>query len=360
MRIRFHSNRRLTLLLHLLAWTIIVILPHYLMTSYGNRSDHFLNQFYFNTAVYGSLFYFNYLWLVPRYFFRDNKIWYFLITTAIILFVCLILWYLNENVFFDKVRDQQFEKVMQELNKGKNLVKPPIKQFRLMGYFYTSVLIVGFSLGLGVMQRLAQNEKERKELEKEKLNSELAFLKNQISPHFFFNTLNNIYSLIGIDSEEAQEAVLKLSKLMRYLLYESDQGRSRLSDEVAFLHHYIDLMKLRLSDKVKLEVSLPKDCDELMVPPLLFVPFVENAFKHGVSYRERSFIRIRMEVKNTEILFEVQNSMTKQEHQDKDKQGGIGLENVKKRLRLLYPGRHELRIEEHSGEFVAQLKLETT
>ena len=136
----------------------------------------------------------------------------------------------------------------------------------------------------------------QKETEKEKLNSELAFLKNQISPHFFFNTLNNIYSLISINAEDSQKAVLKLSKLMRYLLYESEQGNTKLSNEIDFMNNYIDLMKLRMNDKVDLTVSFPKKYEDKNIPPLLFIPFIENAFKHGISYREKSFIDINMMV----------------------------------------------------------------
>ena len=276
---------------------------------------------------------------------------------VIVLF--FVMRFINDYVFLDPVRDQEMEKIMEELHKSKEHIKPPIKQFRIYNYFYTSILICGFSLGLGVLQKLTQNEKERKELEKEKLNSELAFLKNQISPHFFFNTLNNIYSLIGIDTEEAQQSVHKLSKLMRYLLYESEQGESTLSDEIAFMKNYIDLMKLRLSHKVKLSVSLPENITDLRIPPLLFIPFVENAFKHGISYREPSFIDLKMIVEGNQISFLARNSLGTG-NQPADKQySGIGLENVKKRLKLLFPDSHQLKIEQTQNEFNVTLKLET-
>ena len=170
--------------------------------------------------------------------------------------------------------------------------RPPFRQIHIINYGFTSVFLIFFSLGLRVMERHSQIEKLQKDLEKEKLNSELAFLKNQISPHFFFNTLNNIYSLIGINAEDSQKAVLKLSKLMRYLLYESEKGDSKLSTEIEFMNNYIDLMKLRMNEKVALNVSLPADYDDRSIPPLLFIPFIENAFKHGISYREKSFIEI--------------------------------------------------------------------
>jgi LytS/YehU family sensor histidine kinase len=269
------------------------------------------------------------------------------------------MWYINEHVFFEQEHEQQMEKIMEEINKGKEHVKPPIRQFKIYYYFYTSILVCGFSLGLGVLEKLSQNEKERKDLEKEKLNSELAFLKNQISPHFFFNTLNNIYSLIGIDTTEAQEAVLKLSKLMRYLLYESEHGESKLEDEISFMNHYIDLMKLRLNDKVELSVSFPENTDDLCIPPLLFIPFVENAFKHGISYREHSFIDIKMIVEGTQVSFLVKNSIGTSSHAGDGQYSGIGLKNVKKRLNLLFPGSHNLKIKKAPDTFSVDLQLTT-
>ena len=357
MRIAILSNRKLNIILHLMAWTIIVIIPRFLLNKFGDGNTHFLYQFYANTAIYGILFYINYLFLVPRYFFRDNKVWYFLIAAGVIIILYVLMWYINENVFYDHEREHQMEQIMQEIDKGKNHIKPPIKQFKIYNYFYTSILVCGFSLGLGVFDKLSQNEKERKELEKEKLNSELAFLKNQISPHFFFNTLNNIYSLIGIDTQEAQEAVLKLSKLMRYLLYESEHGESKLQDEINFMNNYIDLMKLRLSDKVALTVSFPENTGNIAVPPLLFIPFIENAFKHGISYREHSYIDIQMSVSEKQILFISKNSIGTSSHADDGQYSGIGLENVKKRLALLYPDTHKLKIEKTNDAFSIDLQL---
>ena len=183
-------------------------------------------------------------------------------------------------------------------------------------------------------------------------------MKNQISPHFFFNTLNNIYSLIGINTSEAQEAVLKLSKLTRYLLYESENGESKLSDEISFMNHYIDLMKLRLNDKVELSVSFPENAENFRIPPLLFIPFVENAFKHGVSYREHSFIDIKMTVEDKHISFLTRNSIGTSSHAGDGQHSGIGLDNVKKRLNLLFPGYHHLKIDKTTDEFIVNLQLE--
>jgi len=358
MKIDIHFRKRLPVILHILAWFTILFIPFYLDKTYGEGNDQFLLRLYINIALYGILFYINYLILVPKLYFNDKRKLYFLIGALLLVAFCTLMWFLNEHIFFDPERDQQFKAIMDELNKNKDLIKPPpVKQFKIYNYFYTSVLISGFSLGLGVLDKLSQNERQRKELEKEKLNSELALLKNQISPHFFFNTLNNIYTLIKVDTDEAQDAVHQLSKLMRYLLYESEHEKSKLSDELLFLNNYINLMKLRLNDKVNLEVSLPEETDNIMVPPLLFIAFVENAFKHGVSYRDPSFIKIRMTIENDKLIFVTQNSILKNKP-DKDNQySGIGLENIKKRLRLLYPGSHQLTIDTVDDVYTVKLIL---
>ncbi len=148
-----------------------------------------------------------------------------------------------------------------------------------MGYVSSSLFIVFLSLGVKVLERQSRIEKMQEEMERAKLNAELAFLKNQISPHFFFNTLNNIYSLISINPEDSQKAVFKLSKLMRYLLYESEHGNTRLSSEIDFMNNYIDLMKLRMSEKVSLSVSFPEKYEDRNIPPLLFVPFYRKCFQ---------------------------------------------------------------------------------
>jgi LytS/YehU family sensor histidine kinase len=197
----------------------------------------------------------------------------------------------------------------------------------------------------------------QKDLEKEKLNSELALLKNQISPHFFFNTLNNIYSLISINAEDSQKAILKLSKMMRYLLYETEHGNTKLSDELAFMTNYIDLMKLRMSEKIALTVSFPESYDDVSIPPLLLIPFIENAFKHGISFRDPSFINIAMNCSGGQITFRCSNSISSGSVEPGANSSGIGLGNVTKRLELLFPGKHELKISNTGTTFDVILNI---
>jgi hypothetical protein len=352
------SNSRLSVLLHITVWSVIILIPAYLFNASSDIRRPFPYSIYFNLAIYGLLFYVNYLWLMPRFFFKGRRTTYFLAALVLLIVVCTSLVMTNEYLMLNRIPPDDMMKFPEGAPKDKEAFRPPIMEFKIFTHISTSILILGFSLGLKLIEKVSRDEKEKKELEKEKLNSELAFLKNQISPHFFFNTLNNIYSLIGIDSGSARDSVLKLSKLMRYPLYESEKGEAKLSEELAFLNNYIDLMKLRLNNKVVLTVNFPTDFTDTYLPPLLFIPFVENAFKHGVSYRSPSFIEIGMEVSESRIHFITRNSIGKSGHLNEEKYTGIGLENVRKRLNLLFPQRHQLTINEKDHVFEVDLVLE--
>jgi LytS/YehU family sensor histidine kinase len=215
--------------------------------------------------------------------------------------------------------------------------------------------MVFLSLGLRVLERQSKIEKMQEEMEKAKLRTELAFLKNQISPHFFFNTLNNIYSLIDRSNEDSKNAVIKLSKLMRYVLNEAGQENRLLSDEIEFMNNYIDLMKLRIGARTRLKVSFPAEYRNLMIPHLLFVSLIENAFKYGISVHEESFVNISLECGENNISFKCENGLPESNNGTTFSSPGIGLENLKKRLSLLYPGRHELEINKTGSKFEATL-----
>ena len=351
-------HNKITLSLHALAWIIVIIIPLYLNNAFGGGNLHRLYEFYLHTFSAAVIFYLGYLWLVPKYFLQDKKFTYVIIVIGLILATHYITNFIEESYLFDPIQDEKFRDAMKSMTGKDENFRPPMKAFGFFNHFISSVLLSGFAIGLGVMEKLKQNEKKQKELEKEKLNSELAFLKNQISPHFFFNTLNNIYSLIGIDGPTAQDSVLKLSKLMRYLLYESEHGETMISSEIDFMNNYIDLMKLRLSSRVELKIDFPKEFSDFSIPPLLFVPFIENAFKHGINSRDRSFINISMKIDNDEISFNAENSIGKSSKTGDLQHSGIGLENVRKRLGLLFPENYKLNIEQDESIFRVDLSIQ--
>ena len=194
-------------------------------------------------------------------------------------------------------------------------------------------MLVGFNLTIRFFLKSLHDEEMLKELEHQHLESELQYLKYQLNPHFFMNTLNNIHALVDIDSEKAKRTIIELSKLMRYVLYEANKSQISLEREIQFLENYIALMKLRYTERLTICTDFPIIVPRVQIPPLLFISLLENAFKHGVSYREDSFIDVRIAQVDEGILFACKNSKHACTH---DTYHGIGIENIKKRLHLLY------------------------
>lgn len=361
------KGKNIKLLLHLLAWTILLALPLYFIRRWQFEKD-FIWLYYINLLINGIIFYSNYLVLIPHFFFSKRRINYYL--SVIALIACFyVVSDVSNRLVFKYVPGKVYAGQLSQGNSGGGINsqgvprffdRPPFRQMHLYNYTLNSIFLVFFSLGMRILERHANIEKVQKELEREKLNSELASLKNQVSPHFFFNTLNNIYSLISINAADSQKAVLKLSKLMRYLIYETEQGNTQLSKEIEFMNNYIDLMKLRMSNKIDLKVSFPEIFEDKSIPPLLFIPFIENAFKHGISYKGKSYIDISLAAGNGSINFTCRNSLAKMKEDSERSINGIGLDNVSKRLNLLFPGKHELKIDKSDKTFDVSLFISLT
>ena len=225
------------------------------------------------------------------------------------------------------------------------------------------VLMLLANLGVKLYFRQRRDQQRWAELEHKNLEQQLEYLKYQLNPHFLMNTLNNIHALIDIDPERAQQAVIQLSKILRYVLYDSNHERVPMSQEMAFMKNYTDLMRMRYTDKLRFSVSVSDDGTGVSVPPLIFVSFVENAFKHGVSYREESFIDIsnkRYQDKHgrERLLWTCRNS----KHQKVDataiaKQGGVGMVNVRQRLDLIYGDDYTLGINETDNSYEVILDI---
>ena len=217
------------------------------------------------------------------------------------------------------------------------------------------VLLVGVDLGAYFYVESRRKERRMKELQAENLSQQLESLKYQINPHFFMNTLNNIHALVDIDPEKAKESIEVFSKMMRILLYENDSPTISLSKELDFIEHFISLMRLRYpEDSVKIDTIFPEDRSGAVVPPLVMASFVENAFKHGVSYSADSFIRIKVEMQDGKVVFRCSNSSHKP---DGDSRQGIGLDNIRKRLALLYGQSYSLSIDDMEGRYDVLLAI---
>ncbi|MDX8340352.1 histidine kinase [Draconibacterium sp. IB214405] len=232
----------------------------------------------------------------------------------------------------------------------------PPKDLRILDDLLICTLVVGFNLAIKLAITKQFEEQKLKDLQKEKLETELAFLRNQLSPHFFMNTLNNIHALIDVNSGDAKDSVIRLSKLMRYLLYESDEEKTSLKKEIEFIKSYVDLMKLRYTEEVKIELSFPENIPSVKIPPMLFTSLLENAFKHGVSYQKDSFVKIAVETEDLFLIFRISNTKNGNTNLKKE-YSGIGLENLKKRLDLIYGTNYSLIKNETDTLFEISIKL---
>lgn len=221
------------------------------------------------------------------------------------------------------------------------------------------ILLIVFVLVFNICVRLffltLRNDEYLREAEEQKLRSELGYLKYQINPHFFMNTLNNIHALIDIDPDLARRAVIELSKIMRHVLYEASELLVSLPGEIKFIKSYVGLMRLRYTDVLKLEFSFPDNAEGCVVPSLIFVSFIENAFKYGVSYNKESVIKMRLEIVDKYILFNCVNSCNA--NKDVKQHTGIGLENVHSRLALIYGDDYSLEIIKDDKIFDVRLKI---
>ena len=231
---------------------------------------------------------------------------------------------------------------------------PPIVGERDILAVVVLILMLGANLGIKSYFRSREDRKRLAELEKQNLEQQLEYLRYQINPHFFMNTLNNIHALVDIDPAKAQETILELSKMMRFVLYEGDKQGVPLTREFEFIRTYVTLMQLRYTDKVKISLDLPAEAPDKTIPPLMLISFVENAFKHGVSYQRESFIEVKIRVEEGRLSFMCRNSKADVPNEEK---GGVGLANVRKRLNLLYDNDYTLRIKDAPDVYTVELVI---
>ena len=217
------------------------------------------------------------------------------------------------------------------------------------------ILMLGMNLGVKLYFKQRHDQQQMAELEKQNLERQLEYLRYQINPHFFMNTLNNIHALVDIDPEKAKHTILELSKMMRFVLYEGNKKMVPLSAELGFLQNYITLMSLRYTDNVQITVNLPSAPAGSEVPPLLFVTFVENAFKHGISYQQQSFVEVGATIEDGMLTFQCRNS--KQLTANSQQPGGVGLKNIRKRLELIYGSRYKLNINDNINTYHIELTI---
>lgn len=335
----FHPKveRTVEITVHVLAWIYVFLSPLLFRHSTDQPIDW---KFYLHGCIFPVTsciaFYINYFVLIPRLFLKKNH-WKFIVANIMMFGICQCMIELDVNGFLFRLAEESM---------GHAAPPPPphIEIQHKMLFIVRGFLIFVFVVGISVLLRLGmmwkRSEQARAVAELGRSEAELKNLKNQINPHFLLNTLNNIYALAAFDSEKAQQAIQELSRMLRYMLYENQTKWVQLDKEVDFIQSYIALMRLRIYNKVEVcaDFDFPEN-QAIQVAPLIFISLVENAFKHGISPTQSSFIHITLQADTKHICFSCRNSNFPKSKEDKVP-GGIGLQQVRRRLELSYPGRY--------------------
>ena len=336
----------LSLISHILVISIVFILPEVIFTNSFTDPDHPTPLgVYIHAVVYIIVFYYNYFFLIDRLLFRKRMLLYIV---SVLIFVILL------------VSGAEFLSSLTRPEPDGHMHGPVPSNFVMaIRNFTISLLSVGLSLALKFSMRWTKIERMNEKIMSEQKDMELANLKKQLNPHFLFNTLNNIYALIQIDSIRAQDAVHQLSKMLRYALYEDSQ-EVELAKDLDFVRNFIELMKLRLSANHQLSVDIPRQVSsDLRIAPLLFISLIENAFKYGMASSKPSVIMISITVTGETVRCHIENSFFPEKVADKSS-SGIGLSNLKRRLDLVYSNHYNLEYGISGNMFISDLSINLT
>lgn len=342
--------------IHMAVWLSAVVVPLFVFPFYTRLSNEelwlFLPIKLIGDALTAVFFYVNYYRFVPDWMVR-KRFGRFALIVAVIFLLLLAIDIVYVQLLVKPLLKQS---IFAGLDARRMLLKGPTPLPKVLGIVFYFALALVISSALAI-QRYQQAQQERQQfMELAKVTAELEVLKLQISPHFLFNTLNNIRSLVRKKSDNAEEVIIKLSSLLRYMLYQSKNDTVPLAKEINHLNDYMALQKLRLSRPEDVSFSVLGTIDGVVIEPLLFIPFVENAFKYGVHAGRSSAIAFQLNVLPDTLYFESRNYVS--DHlPDSDDETGIGLDNVRKRLQLYYPDRHTLTIDEINGEFIVKMIL---
>lgn len=333
-------------LVHLAVWGIVVGMPFVIAS--GREANLTLQEylrFLLVPASFMAVFYANYCVLIDRCLF-SRRVGRFFLSNTVLIAVVMVALHLAFHYLLPPLRPRPMGRSWQGIG--------VVFFFARNAFWY--LLTVGAGVAIRMTERWYRDENARRELERSCAEAELQHLKHQLNPHFLFNTLNNIYSLIRLDPDRAQRTVHDLSRLLRYVLYESSRSEVTLREETEFLSDYIELMRIRLPRHVRCEVSLLAAASPTPVAPLLFISLVENAFKHGVSDDAPSWIAVDLREREGELVCRIENSFFPKQEDDRSG-SGIGLQNLRRRLEVLYPGRYELHTARQGDAYVALLRI---
>lgn len=345
----YSGESRITLKHHVIFWSIYFILNTLRWGSFFNDYDYALKTGILGFIIHMSLSYLNIYYLMPKFIFKKKYLTYIVVLIAA-LFVALILKFNLTYLLISHNVWPEGPEVINHLTLNYSIDM-------MIGELY----VVTFVTAIKITLDWIYEHKRVADLEKANLETELMFLRSQISPHFFFNTLNNIYSLSLENSNRTPQVIIKLSKLMRYLLYETKNKRISLEKEILCIQDYLDLEKLRYGDQLELEMNITGNIADKQIAPLLLLSFIENAFKHGINKSiEKVKIIIKFKIVDDFLYFSISNPTSKIENlnQIEKKPVGIGIKNVKKRLELGYKKEdYTLKINSDENNFNVNFKI---
>ena len=367
------KQSRLENIIYLTVWGMLFFVP--LLVSY-ERMVHTSGMLFDWTEVfviwrilsfYLLLFIIHNFLLAPLLFHKRKRFLYFFISAMILLLMIICVHMVKpERIGNDEHTTQNDVALLnrqQEVTTGGFMRHPPSPpqpdRQRIVGQrnqMHIIILIFMFGANFGIKGYFrGRNIRARlSELEKQNLEHQLEYLRCQINPHFFMNTLNNIHSLIDVNPEQAQKAIREFAKMMRFILYEENKQDVQLAHELDFVRHYMALMQLRYTDAVRIDTEIPDNVPESRIPPMILITFVENAFKHGISYQHDSFVCVKIMVCENELHFVCRNSKVSASNDEKT---GIGLVNVRKRLDLLYGRKYNLTITDNADVYIVKLVI---
>jgi len=321
--------------IHIAVWTLLFTVTSLAFYNVPDTLGLPHNFFWISNLYHVALFYLNAYLLFPKFF--NWKRWW--IYVPCIIFI--IVFSYHAKLFFLNFFSPSFR--LTTINQ--RIIFFPVIPFLVASFIFSAV------------KKKIQLERKEKETKAERLAAELKFLRSQVSPHFLFNMMTNMVSLARKKSGLLEPSLIKLSDMLRYMLYETEDEKSTISKEIQYLENYIELQQLRFGDYVLVETKIESKQNDCAVEPMLLIPFVENAFKHGIGLVTDPFISIELKVKNNHLDFKVTNNYSKGA-QSKDKSSGIGLMNVRNRLELLYPGRYKLDIKDNNELYIIHLNID--
>jgi len=346
MKKAWYNEKWAIVTMHITAWVVLFSLPYLLRPTYSaaqqvqrlpdNETAKFITA-RINDLFLIVFFYLNALVWFPRFIYRKKYLLYFLSLLSYFGVLLLQGWLIRKNIAH------------------------PEEGFTFQKHFFFNFFIFIFILACSIAYRTIKDKiaAENLAIEKENefLKTELSLLRSQVSPHFMFNVLNNMVALARKQSDLLEPSLIKLSSLMRYMLYDTDEAKVSLEKEAEYLQSYIDLQQQRFGKKVSIRTAFHPADKSYFIEPMLLIPFVENAFKHGTGMIEQAMINIDLKAADNMLYFTVQNKFSNLADEVKDKASGIGLNNVERRLKLLYKSNHRLLVDKSNGYFTVTLEI---